>query len=142
MILQISAFEVSNDFGPILMPTCLHVSLQSFKMFLNVHLWSHRSFIIFGFVLASNLGPSWEPRRLTQNPTRTILKSSRGKPKSGSEYDFAFEHRLRASLYDFFGGLCSIFDDFWVNCRVFWLTLSVFSAALDGGAGLVFVVLG
>ena len=31
---------------------------------LKIHLFSHRFFIDFGSILASNMGPSWGPRRL------------------------------------------------------------------------------
>ena len=54
-------------------------------------------------------------------------------PKSGSEYDLVFGHRLRTFLHRFWGGQGSIFGDFWMIFRASWLTLGMFSAALAGG---------
>ena len=55
-------------------------------------------------------------------------------PKSGSEYEPAFQDLSRAFWPRFLGAQGSIFNDVWMIFRTSWLTLGMFSAALAGGA--------
>ena len=95
-------------------------------------LFSHRFFIDFGSVLASNMGPSWEPRRLKIR-INSSQKSSRSSPRA-----FLIRSSFRTSsksvLASILGGQGSIFKDFSMIFRASWLTLGMFSAALAGGA--------
>ena len=72
-IFQKSAFQVDIDFWCDFPPNLAPLWRPKLKIFLNfwvskmlskLHRFSHRFFIDFGSVLASNMGPSWGPRRL------------------------------------------------------------------------------
>ncbi len=94
------------------------------------HLFLHRFFIDFGSVLASNMGPSWEPRRLKirKNGSKILGGSS---PRAALDTNLLLKTVQEPLGLDFGGGQGSIFDDFWMIFGTSWLTLGMFSAALS-----------
>ena len=96
------------------------------------HLFLHRFFIDFGSVLASNMGPSWGPRRL-KIQCCGLLKVFRRSPRTLLDTSLLLERVPDSLGIDFGRGQGSIFQDFWMIFRASWLTLGMFSAALAGG---------
>ena len=94
------------------------------------HAFLHRFFIDFGSVLASNMEPSWEPRRLKirKNGSKNLARSS---PRAALDTNLLLKTVQEPLGLDFGGGQASIFDDFWMIFGTSWLTLGMFSAALS-----------
>ena len=115
------------------------------KRLSKFHAFLHRFFWHLGSVLASNMGPSWGPRRLKirKKGSKNLGRSS---PRAVLDTNLLLKTVQEPLGLDFWGGQGSIFDDFWMIFGTSWLTLAMFSAALAGGASprfaLVFVVLG
>ena len=85
----------------------------------------YRFWLRLGLQLGSILGAKTPHNRKHGCKKKVVVL-----PKSGSEYDLAFEHRSRAFWPRFLGDQGSIFDDFGMIFRASWLTLGMFSAAL------------
>ena len=96
----------------------------------KINAFLHRFFIDFGSVLASNMEPSWEPRRLKirKNGSKTLACSS---PRAALDTNLLLKTVQEPLGLDFGGGQGSIFDDFWMIFGTSWLTLGMFSAALS-----------
>ena len=109
------------------------------------HPFLYRIFIDFGSVLASNMGPSWEPRRLKirKKIGMELQKIFMELLFFGSEYEPAFEDRSRASWPRFWGGSGLDFrwflDDFSELLGLLWACFRLlFLALVLGVLGDVF----
>ena len=87
------------------------------------HLFWHRFFIDFGSVLASNMGPSWEPRRL-KIEKMAPKKRSRCTPRAVLNTNLLLKTFQEPTCLDFGGVRTRSSVIFWVICWVSWLTKS------------------
>ena len=84
----------------------------------NFMLFWHRFFIDLGSVLASNMGPSWEPRRLKiRKNGPKILRGTT--PRAALNTNLLLKGVQEPLGLDFGGGQGSIFDDFWIFLAYF-----------------------
>ena len=108
---------------------------------LKFHRFSHRFFIDFGSVLASNMGPSWGPRR--SKFEKMASKTRRAAPKEQFLIRSCFWTSFKTILALILAGSRLDFrrflDDFWRLLAYFWLRNSLsyrnppYSKNLGGG---------